>query len=301
MARHHLISMACALAAASLMATAAPAVVNDGLPSDSLSDYDYAATYRDAVAAINGGRFAQAEKLLSELVGQVPTDANAQFMLGKAREGLGDLPGALTALQTATELDANNLRAWTELGLLQVKSGDIAAARATLSALKSHVSSCGAQCPNGEASVTQLEAAIAGGKSAALDTGHALLFASGPAGDQAYLGAVALINQHRYEDALASLREAQVAFGPHPDILTYIGFVNRKLGRYEEAEQHYRRALQAAPMHRGATEYYGELKVVRGDMAGAQAMLTRLEELCTFGCAEADELRRWIDGTHIGS
>ncbi|HWJ70218.1 MAG TPA: tetratricopeptide repeat protein [Sphingobium sp.] len=301
MARYPFIAIAVAMAATGLMAANAGAVVNDGLPGDSLSDYDDAATYRDAVAAIDGGRFAQAEKLLTELVAQVPADANARFMLGKAREGLGDLPGALTAFQAATGLDAHHLRAWTETGLVQVKSGDLAAARATLATLKSQVANCGAQCANGEASVARLEAAIAGDKGAALETGHDLLFASGAAGDQAYLAAVALINQHRYEAALASLREAEAAFGPHPDILTYIGFVNRKLGRYEQAEGHYRRALAAAPAHRGAAEYYGELKVVRGDMAGARALLARLETLCSFGCAEADELRRWIDGTHIGS
>jgi hypothetical protein len=35
--------------------------------------------------------------------------------------------------------------------------------------------------------------------------------------------------------------------------------------------------------------------VERGDLAGAQRMLAKLERVCRFGCAEADELRRWID------
>ncbi len=83
-------------------------------------------------------------------------------------------------------------------------------------------------------------------------------------------------------------------FGAHPDILTYIGFANRKLGRFTVAEDHYRQALAVAPNHKGATEYYGELMVERGDLKGARAMLARLERICTFGCAEADELRQWI-------
>ena len=53
-----------------------------------------------------------------------------------------------------------------------------------------------------------------------------------------------------------------------------------------------------APNHKGATEYFGELKVERGDLAGARQMLARLETICHFGCAEAEELRRWIDGAH---
>jgi hypothetical protein len=34
--------------------------------------------------------------------------------------------------------------------------------------------------------------------------------------------------------------------------------------------------------------------VERGDLAGAKRMLAKLDNLCTFGCAEADELRRWV-------
>ena len=59
--------------------------------------------------------------------------------------------------------------------------------------------------------------------------------------------------------------------------------------------EHDRAALAVAPEHKGATEYYGELMVERGNIAGARAMLARLDSLCTFGCAEADELRRWIE------
>ena len=302
MARHIRIVVAAALAAIGFAAPLpAWAVVNNGPPSEDTDEYDGAAVYRNAVAAIESSRFAEAERMLTGLVEKTPADANAQFMLGKARQGQGNLPGARTAFQAATRLDANQARAWAELGVVQAKSGDDASARATLVELKKRVATCGAQCPDGPASVARLETAIAGGKSAALDTGHALLFASGAAGDRAYLSAVSLINQHRYEDALISLRAAELAFGPHPDVLTYIGFVNRKLGRYALAEHYYQRALDAAPEHRGAAEYYGELKVVRGDMAGARTTLARLEGLCTFGCAEADELRRWIDGTHTGS
>uniref|UniRef100_UPI002FDEC6B5 tetratricopeptide repeat protein n=1 Tax=Phenylobacterium sp. TaxID=1871053 RepID=UPI002FDEC6B5 len=115
------------------------------------------------------------------------------------------------------------------------------------------------------------------------------------AGDAAYLDAVGLINEGRYEVALARLDAARAAFGPHPDVLTYQGFAHRKLGRFDLAEVFYRQALAAAPDHRGALEYYGELKVERGDMVGARRMLARLERACTYGCAEAETLRSWID------
>ena len=67
-----------------------------------------------------------------------------------------------------------------------------------------------------------------------------------------------------------SLNAARATFGPHPDVLTYLGFANRKLGRFEAAETYYRAALAAAPEHRGATEYYGELMAERGDLEGAE-------------------------------
>jgi Flp pilus assembly protein TadD len=128
-----------------------------------------------------------------------------------------------------------------------------------------------------------------------LSTEPPLLFASVKDGDSAYLQAVSLINEHRYQEAIDQLQRARTSFGAHPDVLTYLGFANRKLGRYDLAEDYYHQALAAAPNHKGATEYYGELLVERGNMAGAKSMLAKLDGLCTFGCAEAEELRRWVD------
>ena len=138
-----------------------------------------------------------------------------------------------------------------------------------------------------------MEKALAPGvPAAALSRSGGLIFA--PGGDAAYVRAVSLINERRYAEALAALDRAESAFGPHPDVLTYQGYVWRKLGRLDQAEAHYRAALAIAPTHRGATEYYGELKVIEGDMAGAKAMLSRLDRVCVYGCVEAEDLRRWI-------
>ena len=90
-------------------------------------------------------------------------------------------------------------------------------------------------------------------------------------------------------------RQAAATFGPQADILTYEGYAWRKKGDYAKAEGYYQQALAVAPNHIGATEYYGELKVARGDIKGARVMLARLDKLCAYGCADAEELRRWID------
>src|SRR5437763_1360578 len=128
----------------------------------------------------------------------------------------------------------------------------------------------------------EFDAAVGQPTQAQLTTDPPLLFASAKAGDTAYLLAVSLINEHRYQDAIDALQRARTTFGAHPDVLTYLGFANRKLGRYDVAISYYRQALAAAPNHKGATEYYGELLVERGDMVGAKRMLTKLDNSCTF-------------------
>ena len=297
---------ALALIAVGLMsvAGAAYAVVDPVAPlSETDSKYDGTAEFRKGVEAVDAGKFADAETIFLKLMEQNPNDSNALYFLGMAREGNKDLSGAEAAFDAATKVDAENVRAWQELGLVQAKQGASARAKATLEELKKRDAACAGSCAKAadlKAGVAKLQAAVGAGSSAKLEAGQKLLFAKAGVGDKAYLDAVSLINEHRYEQALDSLKEAEAAFGPHPDVLTYIGFANRKLGRYDLAEEYYQKALKAAPEHRGATEYYGELKVVRGDMPAARKLLARLDTLCTYGCAEADELRRWINGEHIG-
>ncbi|MGL4542853.1 MAG: tetratricopeptide repeat protein, partial [Polymorphobacter sp.] len=178
------------------------------------------------------------------------------------------------------------------------KLGDAEKAGAELATLKAQAATCADACAQAadlKAAVAAVEAAQAAGKTAALAPPASLLFADAAAGDGAYLHAVSLINEKRYAEALVALETATAAFGPHPDVLTYIGFTHRKLGQYDRAESYYRQALAIAPTHRGATEYYGELMAERGDIAGARAMLVALEAQCSFGCIEAEDLRRWID------
>ena len=178
-----------------------------------------------------------------------------------------------------------------------INLGDADKASATLGNLTAKQTACGDSCAQKDqlaAAVAAVQNAMNGNEQASLDVPDGFGVADGQTSDAVYLGAVSLINEKRYEEALTELNKAGKSFGPHPDVLTYIGFANRKLERFDVAEDYYRRALAVAPDHLGAIEYYGELKVERGDMEGAHAHLARLEELCAFGCYEAEELRRWI-------
>jgi len=269
------------------------------MPSMSAPAYDPVQEYQHGTADLQAGRYKDAAREFEHVTDAQPKDANAWYMLGLARAGAGDTKGASKAYQRAVKLDPAPVAPHRELALSYAKLKDAAKANAELDALKARAATCNGACPEAadlKAAVDAVTAALASGTpAAALSTPSSLLFATQDQGDAAYVRAVSLINEHRYAEAMASLDEAEKAFGPHPDILTYKGYVSRKLGRIADAEAYYQAVLAVAPNHRGATEYYGELKVAVGDMAGARRMLARLDAQCSFGCAEAEDLRRWID------
>jgi tetratricopeptide (TPR) repeat protein len=269
------------------------------MPSVAAPQYDPVREYQRGLADYQAGKFKDAVRDFEHVTEVQPRVANPWYMLGLSRAGVGDLKGAAHVYEKAIKLDAAPVPPHREYGVTLAKLKQTDKAGAELAALKTRAAACNSTCPEAAdlaAAVAAIEQAMAAGAPAAQLTQPAsLLFASAADGDAAYVRAVSLINERRYAEALVSLDAAEAAFGPHPDVLTYKGYVWRKLGQLDRAESYYQAALAAAPTHRGATEYYGELKVIRGDLVGARAMLGRLEAQCAFGCAEAEELRRWID------
>ena len=269
-------------------------------PSMSAPGYDPAAEYQNGLNALKAHRYADAKKSFMKVYPAASRDPMMNTVLGVTLMGLDDYKGAQKYLEKAVKLDSKSIVAHEQLGVAYAKQGQRDKAEAELATLKQLQAACGTSCADADA-LTQAISSVstALGQPQAMIRGPGeLLFASSGEADTAYLEAVGLIHEHRYADAIVSLNKAKSVFGAHPDILTYLGFANRKLGRYEVAEDYYRQALEAAPTHKGATEYYGELLVERHDFAGARAMLARLDNLCTFGCAEADELRQWIKDGH---
>jgi tetratricopeptide (TPR) repeat protein len=268
-----------------------------GSPSSSAPAYDPAMDYQKGTAAYKASDYKTAAKHFKKVVGALPKDAAAQYLLGASYMGMGDHKKAAKPLGLAVKYNDTMVEARRDLGVVQAKLGQAAKAGEQLSALKVRQSACDAgKCPDAAKladAVAKIEAAIAGGKQASV-TNPYIQLAEAKTADETYVTAVSLINEKRYEEAITYLNDARWAAGPHPDILTYLGFANRKLLRYEQAEDYYQSALQIFPEHRGALEYYGELKLERGDIAGAKSHLAKLEAICGFGCNEADELRRWI-------
>ncbi|MDB5426010.1 MAG: hypothetical protein JWQ29_3426 [Phenylobacterium sp.] len=287
-------------ATAALAAGGGGGTMSGAMPSASGPQYDPAAEYAKAITALQAKDYKAAARAADHVTQAAPQSPDAWRLLGSAKAGSSDWKGARRAYEKAVKLAPDDPMSHAGLGQALGNLKD-AKAQAELDWLKAKAQACGAACPAELPSLTGLvEGAMAtqpaeAPKPSALLEGRSLLFAGAKAGDAAYVQAVSLINERRYDEALRSLADAATVLGPHPDILTYEGYAWRKKGDYARAESYYRQALAIAPNHMGATEYYGELKVAKGDIAGARAMLARLDRLCAYGCADAEELRRWID------
>ena len=94
-----------------------------------------------------------------------------------------------------------------------------------------------------------------------------------------------------FTSAYEKLLEADKKDKNNPDILNYLGFTLRKIGKYDEAEKYYLAGLKLKPDHRGINEYLGELyvKTKRIDLARE-----RLEVLKNCKCEEYEELAEVI-------
>jgi Flp pilus assembly protein TadD len=273
-------------------------------PSVSAPRYDPSAEYAKAVAALRGKQFKAAATAAEHVTEAVPTNPDGWRLLGAAKAGDRDWRGSRKAYERAAKVAPDDAEAHAGMGVALANLKD-PKAKAEVEWLTARAEACGVNCPDAgrlKSLAAAVEEAMSGAATGtakpSASLGGPMRFGEAGTGDAAYLQAVSLINQKRYDEALASLSLAAASFGPLPDILTYQGFSWRKKGEYDRAETYYRQALAIDPRHIGALEYYGELKVVRGDVAGAKLMLARLDKVCAYGCADAEELRRWIDLGH---
>lgn len=107
-----------------------------------------------------------------------------------------------------------------------------------------------------------------------------------------YRRAVTLIKADKFADGLQALEALN-----RPDdanVLNYMGYANRKLGNMDKARTYYEAALKINPDHKGALEYYGEFKVIQGDIEAARRHLVKLEVLCGTSCEEYRDLKEAI-------
>jgi tetratricopeptide (TPR) repeat protein len=103
-----------------------------------------------------------------------------------------------------------------------------------------------------------------------------------------------LVKAGEYEAAIPRLKAVLKDEPDNADALNWLGFSNRKLGRFDSSLDWYMKALASDPDHLGANEYLGELYVQTGEMDKADEQLKKLESLCPFGCEELDDLKEAI-------
>lgn len=269
-------------------------------PQSSFPREDPQAAYQAGVAALNAQEYRAAIRHFRTARRALPNDATINYALGLAYTGNGDTDDARSAFERSVQVANAPAGARLQLGLILLQQGDRDGATAQQTALAGEIQACDASCGDTrraqlQAAHDQLAQALETPATPAADpatTGWN--FPSTGEGRAAYAEAVGLINQERFTDAFAALERAQAAIGPNADVLNYMGFVSRKLERFDLALSYYNDALRLDPGHLGATEYLGELYLQMGDVSRARTQLARLDHLCAYGCEQRDELARWI-------
>ena len=145
-----------------------------------------------------------------------------------------------------------------------------------------------------------LTAALALG---AADPAHAMGSGSSPfAADpnQDYKDAVRAVNRKDYDKAIKLLVSVVKEQPNNADALNYLGFSNRKLGKYPDAVAYYQKALAVNPDHRGANEYLGEAHLEMNQLDQAEARLDHLGKVCNMNCDEYRELKMAVDAYKAG-
>lgn len=308
-------------------AVAAPGGGGGGLPSTSGPRVDPAKAYQEGVAALQAKDYKTAEDRFADVLSVAPKNAEANYYMALAKSGLGKSKQAVRYLERAIKERGNFVEAREKLALISIELGESEEARAQLAAIESLKAECAAdasacdesfraridvalqrigealrprvgETPEGTVSESPAPEAETPAEDAEEpgDGGgrRSLFFTPQADGALQYVAAVRMINEARYEDAIASLLGAQAEIGPHPDVLNYLGFAHRKLGRFDAAKSFYAQALAINPDHLGANEYLGELYVELGDLEAARRRLAKLDRLCAFGCAEREDLARLI-------
>ena len=254
--------------------------------------YNPVKDYQEGVTYLREKNFKKAERSFSRVLKGTTRNANANYYMGVAKVGLEKHKSAARYFKSAVRYDKNLIEARSGLGAAYANSGKIEKSQAVLTALETMAVEC-----NGCANASRITQAISTVKLALAGVPQKQAFLS-PYGtdilDTQYFASVSLINQGQYQAAFDDLTLTAAAAGPHPDITTYLGYTQRKLGNYDVAKSYYAMALEVDPNHKGANEYLGELYVETGELDKAQIQLAKLENICTFGCVEENELRSWI-------
>lgn len=109
-----------------------------------------------------------------------------------------------------------------------------------------------------------------------------------------YQAGMEAIQVSDWDRAIANLNIALVALPTDADLQNWLGFAYRNTGKYDEALEHFRAALDLDPAHRRANEYAGETYLLKGNKAKAREHLAALGRICGKQCDEYVALQKAI-------
>jgi predicted Zn-dependent protease len=112
--------------------------------------------------------------------------------------------------------------------------------------------------------------------------------------DPDYAKAKAMIEAKDYKGALPLLQQVVAKNPKNADAYNLMGYATRKSGDANGALQFYNQALGIDPKHLGAHEYVGEAYLQLGKLKEAEVELSKLDQLCVFGCVEQRTLKQAI-------
>jgi tetratricopeptide (TPR) repeat protein len=109
-----------------------------------------------------------------------------------------------------------------------------------------------------------------------------------------YQAGMEAIQVSDWDRAIANLNVALVALPTNADLQNWLGFAYRNTGKYDEALEHFRAALDLDPAHRRANEYAGETYLLKGNKTKAREYLATLGRICGKQCDEYVALQKAI-------
>ena len=130
---------------------------------------------------------------------------------------------------------------------------------------------------------------VAAGVAGAADTEPA------PASKDKLASARSLITEHRWAAAIDELKRINEASSADWNNLMGYSLRKAKTPDYAAAERFYDAALRIEPQHRGALEYSGELYLMTGNLAKAEARLAALDKACRLPCEEYTDLKKAVE------
>jgi Flp pilus assembly protein TadD len=250
------------LAQARALATEAP-----GDPSVSLALGEAALGARDGATAVTA---------LEQAVASSPEDAEAHYLLARARRMRGDAEGSEASFRRAVELTPEHTEARLALGGLLLDMGKYADADALYTELASSARTASGQSVSAAGRLGRVEALIGLGR---LDDAQVQLEGVRPADRQSSSSRITAarlaIARERAGDALTELRPLATAEGASATILALYGDALTLANQLEPAGQAYAGALAQDATLPEALIGQGELAVRAEDGAAAIEILGR--------------------------